>query len=426
MRFFSNDAKETHEDDTDRPEDAPSVPQQRIGSPWSDSRDVTDRADATDRADVTDQTDVTDHPSVNDHTDLADRPDGSDADPTDEHVDPQLLDGEPAEAKTNTFGEHTADTVHGEPVVGEGGHNAHDLGGPESSTVEHDDLDLPLDEQPANTAAGTDLDSTGLDSTDLDGTGPSDTDRVDGRTGDTEPFVSESTVTSPDAPVDEPTDAETTGSAGDPAIRDEGDFDEPHAVDPATDKTLDTDDDSDSDSDDVTATEIDAPVAVTPVDSDSTTYASAAADTDTATDDTVLDDTATDDTAPAFVPAGDTAVVAAVPVAVVADTTSTSTSTDSAAPAKPGAVEEKNLDSLFGADAAKTFQERWRDVQLRFVDSPKDATAEAAGLVDEAVDQLTASLKSQKDGLLSDSEDTEKLRMELRGYRDILNRVLSL
>jgi hypothetical protein len=60
------------------------------------------------------------------------------------------------------------------------------------------------------------------------------------------------------------------------------------------------------------------------------------------------------------------------------------------------------------------------------VDSPKDAATEAAGLVDEAVDQLTASLKSQKDGLHSDSDDTEKLRIELRGYRDILNRVLSL
>ena len=66
-------------------------------------------------------------------------------------------------------------------------------------------------------------------------------------------------------------------------------------------------------------------------------------------------------------------------------------------------------------------------MQLRFVDSPKEATSEAAQLVDEAVDKLTASLKSQKNALTGDhGEDTEKLRVELRGYRDILNRILSL
>jgi hypothetical protein len=354
MRFFSNDAKETHDDDNDRPDDAPSVPQQRIGSPWSDTRTDNSPDARTDDAEVTD--------------------------PADEHVDPELLDGEPAEAKTTE-----TDTVEGE-----GDHNAHDLGGPASSadTAEtHDDLDLPLDEKPA----------------------------------ETEPFVSESTVTSPDAPVDEPTDAEVTGSDEDPAIRDEGDFDEPHAVDPATDETLDTP---------AAETEIDAPVAVTPAvtsadeDSDSTTYASAAAasPTDAATDTDVVPDAV-----PAGDTADDTAVVAAVPVAVAADDTDTTdTAATETAAAKPGTVEEKSLDTLFGADAAKAFQERWRDVQLRFVDSPKDAAAEAAGLVDEAVDQLTSSLKAQKDGLVSDSDDTEKLRIELRGYRDILNRVLSL
>ena len=57
----------------------------------------------------------------------------------------------------------------------------------------------------------------------------------------------------------------------------------------------------------------------------------------------------------------------------------------------------------------------------------KEATSEAARLVDEAVDKLTASLKSQKEALSGDNgEDTEKLRVELRGYRDILNRILDL
>jgi hypothetical protein len=82
---------------------------------------------------------------------------------------------------------------------------------------------------------------------------------------------------------------------------------------------------------------------------------------------------------------------------------------------------------LFAQDDAQELHERWRDVQLRFVDSPKDATDEAAHLVDEAVEKLTAALRSQKDALAGDhGEDTEKLRIELRGYRDILNRILGL
>jgi hypothetical protein len=84
------------------------------------------------------------------------------------------------------------------------------------------------------------------------------------------------------------------------------------------------------------------------------------------------------------------------------------------------------MTSLFGNDA-QSFQERWRDVQLRFVDSPKEATAEAAKLVDEAVDKLADSLRSQKGQFGGESsEDTEKLRVELRGYRDILNRIIAL
>jgi len=100
-----------------------------------------------------------------------------------------------------------------------------------------------------------------------------------------------------------------------------------------------------------------------------------------------------------------------------ATTTATTTATASAGTAG----------SFFDTGDAQAFQERWRDVQLRFVDSPKEATAEAAGLVDEAVDRLAASLREQKGKLAGGgAEDTEKLRVELRAYRDLLNRILGL
>jgi hypothetical protein len=361
MRFFSNDAKETNDGEPDRDEETAAVPQQRVGSPWSDA--PTDSSETSDTTDGSTASDASDD-----------------------------------------------------------GHDAHDLGGPKA---EHDDqVDLPLD----------------------------------GQSTFDEP-VNESTVTSPDAPVDEPTDAETTGTDADPAIRDEGDFDSPQAVDPVTDRPLDADkpadepvdadkpldtgtdaidtdrdspesDTAESDAVDTTdtGTDVDIPVAATPVDSesDSTTYASAASADDAATG---HDDTLTEDPTPADT-VDSTAVVAAVPVAVAA-AESTPAESAPAEPtpvgdAKPGSVAEKGVESLFDDSDAQAFRDRWRDVQLRFVDSPKDATAEAAGLVDEAVDKLTAGLKAQKDTLLSDSDDTEKLRLELRGYREILNKVLAL
>jgi hypothetical protein len=346
MRFFSNDAKETNDGEPDRDEEASAVPQQRVGSPWSDA--------------------PTDSSETSGDTGTATASDASDD-----------------------------------------GHDAHDLGGPKAGA--DDQVDLPLD----------------------------------GQSTFDEP-VNESTVTSPDAPVNEPTDAETTGTDADPAIRDEGDFNSPQAVDPITDEPLDADkpvdagtdaidtqptdrDTTDVDTTDTTdttdtGTDVDTPVAATPVDSDSdsTTYASAASADDTAAE---HDDTLTEDPTPADT-ADSTAVVAAVPVAVAAESTPAESTPQG--DAKPGSVAEKGVESLFDDSDAQAFRDRWRDVQLRFVDSPKDATAEAAALVDEAVDKLTARLKAQKDTLLSDSDDTEKLRLELRGYREILNKVLAL
>jgi len=94
--------------------------------------------------------------------------------------------------------------------------------------------------------------------------------------------------------------------------------------------------------------------------------------------------------------------------------------------AAPVAAPAATSEGFFAATDAQGFQERWREVQLRFVDSPKEATDEAAQLVEEAVDRLTASLRSRKQGVAGDSDDTEALRIQLRGYRDILNRILGL
>ena len=179
--------------------------------------------------------------------------------------------------------------------------------------------------------------------------------------------------------------------ATDEALKDEGTFDSPEAVEPATGEPLDSS--AHDDTDEVNGT----PLAVEP-EPVPLPALEPVADSSPSADSSAVSD--------------DVAVVAAVPVPV--ETAAT-----------PGSTPAPALDKLF-ADG-DDYADRFRDIQLRFVDSPKEATAEAAALVGEAVDKLTAALTSQRDALSGgDTEDTEKLRVELRGYRDLLNRLRAL
>ncbi|WP_433793697.1 hypothetical protein [Actinoplanes sp. CA-252034] len=88
--------------------------------------------------------------------------------------------------------------------------------------------------------------------------------------------------------------------------------------------------------------------------------------------------------------------------------------------AEPGAL------PFFPTADTQPLRDRWRDVQLRFVDDPKGATGDAAGLVDEAVDKLSQALRDHRGSFAKGTDDTEALRVELRSYRDILDRLLGL
>jgi len=97
---------------------------------------------------------------------------------------------------------------------------------------------------------------------------------------------------------------------------------------------------------------------------------------------------------------------------------------DAATGAKPDPSAAPVGEKLF--TDGDSFNERLRDIALSFVDDPKDAARQAGALVDEAIDKVTSALKAQKDALGGDGDDTEKYRVELRGYRDILQRISSL
>ena len=74
--------------------------------------------------------------------------------------------------------------------------------------------------------------------------------------------------------------------------------------------------------------------------------------------------------------------------------------------------------------------ERWKTLQIHFVDEPKDAVREADGLVAEVIQKLTERFAEERDNLekqwQSGSEvSTEDLRVALRHYRSFFQRLLA-
>ncbi|MET0426835.1 MAG: hypothetical protein ABW046_23410 [Actinoplanes sp.] len=231
----------------------------------------------------------------------------------------------------------------------------------------------------------------------------------------------ESSTTTTYGPDGTVTETHTDKPVDSDAVKDEGTFDSPKAVEPATGEPLDGDraegDRLDGEKDDKynkfdnSVDDLDLDLErhdADKVEADKVEAGQAdAAKTDSEL--VAADDKTDDKTEPA-----DTTPVVTEPAAGVA-----------AVPATPAAVSTPAPTDRIFADG-DSFTDRFREVQLKFVDSPKEATAEAATLVTEVIDKLSETLKGQQKALAGDSDDTEKLRVELRGYRDILNRLLAL
>lgn len=96
----------------------------------------------------------------------------------------------------------------------------------------------------------------------------------------------------------------------------------------------------------------------------------------------------------------------------------------------PGDVPAEPITALWSGGDAERLRERWRDVQLRFVDDPRAAAGEAQALVEDALGSFAAALAARKNELggwqATESGDTEQLRMVVRRYRDLLDRLLGL
>jgi hypothetical protein len=135
---------------------------------------------------------------------------------------------------------------------------------------------------------------------------------------------------------------------------------------------------------------------------------------------------ATPTTADTTVTAPDEAPAAAV-ATDTADATETDTAAGQAPELLPGDAPAAPVGGLWAEGQRDQFRDRWRDVQLKFVDDPKAAAEEAHALVIVVVETLTSSLTRQCDELAgwrgADKHDTEELRMALRRYRDFLDQI---
>jgi hypothetical protein len=85
---------------------------------------------------------------------------------------------------------------------------------------------------------------------------------------------------------------------------------------------------------------------------------------------------------------------------------------------------------LWAEDAVHDLQQRWREVQLRFVDDPRAAADEAQQLVTEVLQRFSdtvAARKGELDGWRdTDGADTERMRTVVRRYRTLLDGVLGV
>jgi hypothetical protein len=100
-----------------------------------------------------------------------------------------------------------------------------------------------------------------------------------------------------------------------------------------------------------------------------------------------------------------------------------------------GGKDREMLAPLFAPDAADGFRTRWDAVQIGFVDDPRRAVTEADRLVTEVVKDLTATFSDEHARLeaqLNENADagsaasTEGLRVALRRYRSLFQRLLAL
>jgi hypothetical protein len=113
-------------------------------------------------------------------------------------------------------------------------------------------------------------------------------------------------------------------------------------------------------------------------------------------------------------------------------TDTTSGATTAATPDRSGSTDtDTDRDTgLLQDQDGDAFRARWDEIQVRFVDEPRESVEQADRLVAELMERLTATFDEERRSLESrwdagDDVSTEDLRVALQRYRSFFGRLLA-
>jgi len=97
---------------------------------------------------------------------------------------------------------------------------------------------------------------------------------------------------------------------------------------------------------------------------------------------------------------------------------------------EPDADQDQDRARLIPQERTEEYTARWDALKGGFVDEPRQAVAEADQLVRELLNELHETFRTQREGLEqgldADQTSTEDLRVALRRYRSLFDRLLSI
>ena len=94
-------------------------------------------------------------------------------------------------------------------------------------------------------------------------------------------------------------------------------------------------------------------------------------------------------------------------------------------------IKSEAVATLFSPAEAGSLRSRWENIQIEFVDAPRDSVGHADQLVVEAIQSLATRFAAERQRLEQqwnrhESVSTEDLRQSLRRYRSFFERILSV
>jgi hypothetical protein len=96
---------------------------------------------------------------------------------------------------------------------------------------------------------------------------------------------------------------------------------------------------------------------------------------------------------------------------------------------RPGDVTQDRI-TFWDDEAIGAYRSEWHELKAQFVDDPVAALTRAHHLLTEAVHELSEALLAERDDLdplrRTSAPDTESMRMAMQGYKEFLDRILTL